>query len=471
MPFVFYDTETSGTETSFDQILQFAAILTDDQLMELDRFEIRSQLQPHIVPSPGALAVTGVTIGQLTDPKLPSHYDMVKAIRAKLMSWSPAVFVGYNSLDFDEMLVRQALYQTLHPPYLTNTNGNSRADILPLVLALNEFEPDVLKFQMRLDGKPSFKLDILAPANGFEHLNAHDALGDVEATLHIARLIRTRARGFWDHAIRLGTKSAAIDFALSEPLRLYTEFHYNRPHHWLVAPVAVDIDYSGHVISFDLAIDPDEVRGLDDEALAKRMMASPKPMRAIKANACPMILPWAKAAGRVDTYNLGAAELRRRAGIVQEDGEFRMRLLKVHSATRKHFEPSPYVEGQIHDGFPSAADQDRMVQFQRSTWPARSALADSFEDKRLRQLATRLIFFEHSEALDAAVKTEFNVAIAKRLLTTDKVPWMTLPRAIEEADAMLDTLGGADADRVCELLEYLKARRIDAADLMERLSS
>ena len=32
MPFVFYDTETTGTDTDFDQILQFAAIKTDDEL-------------------------------------------------------------------------------------------------------------------------------------------------------------------------------------------------------------------------------------------------------------------------------------------------------------------------------------------------------------------------------------------------------------------------------------------------------
>ncbi len=34
MPYVFYDTETTGTEKAFDQILQFAAIKTDDDLNE-----------------------------------------------------------------------------------------------------------------------------------------------------------------------------------------------------------------------------------------------------------------------------------------------------------------------------------------------------------------------------------------------------------------------------------------------------
>ena len=53
MGLVFYDTETTGTNTSFDQILQFAAIQTDSELNEIDRFEIRSRLLPHVVPGMG----------------------------------------------------------------------------------------------------------------------------------------------------------------------------------------------------------------------------------------------------------------------------------------------------------------------------------------------------------------------------------------------------------------------------------
>ena len=61
MSYVFYDTETTGTDTTFDQILQFAAILTDADLRELDRFEIRCRLLPHVIPAAGALLATRVS--------------------------------------------------------------------------------------------------------------------------------------------------------------------------------------------------------------------------------------------------------------------------------------------------------------------------------------------------------------------------------------------------------------------------
>ena len=125
MAFVFYDTETTGTHLHFDQILQFAAILTTDDLVEVERFEIRSRLLPHVVASPGAINVTSVTAAQLHDPAYPSHYEMACRIHQKLTEWEPAQFIGHNSIDFDEVLLRSAFYKSLLPVYLTNTNGNS----------------------------------------------------------------------------------------------------------------------------------------------------------------------------------------------------------------------------------------------------------------------------------------------------------------------------------------------------------
>ena len=101
MPYVFYDTETTGTETTFDQILQFAAIRTDDNLNELERSNIRCRLLPHIIPSPIALHVTHVTPAMLIDSALPSHYEMIRQIRETLLAWSPATFIGFNAMSFD----------------------------------------------------------------------------------------------------------------------------------------------------------------------------------------------------------------------------------------------------------------------------------------------------------------------------------------------------------------------------------
>ena len=155
MAYVFYDTETSGLSSEFDQILQFAAIRTDNDFNETDRFEIRSRLLPYIVPSPGALRVTGIGPDLLMDATLSSHYQATCQIREKLLEWSPAIFLGYNTIKFDEDFLRQALFQTLHSPYITNTQGNVRADVLRLVHAAVAYAPDCLAIPINDKGSLS----------------------------------------------------------------------------------------------------------------------------------------------------------------------------------------------------------------------------------------------------------------------------------------------------------------------------
>ena len=69
--FVFYDFETTGKSTKFDQPLQFGAIVTDGTFNEVERLDIRCQLAPHILPAPFALHVTRVKPEQTLNKNLP----------------------------------------------------------------------------------------------------------------------------------------------------------------------------------------------------------------------------------------------------------------------------------------------------------------------------------------------------------------------------------------------------------------
>ena len=81
MNFVFYDLETSGLSSSYDQILQFAAIVTDEKFVELERVNLRCRLSLHILPSPMALAVTGVLPKDFTDTNLPTEFEFAQSLR------------------------------------------------------------------------------------------------------------------------------------------------------------------------------------------------------------------------------------------------------------------------------------------------------------------------------------------------------------------------------------------------------
>jgi exodeoxyribonuclease-1 len=465
MPYVFYDTETTGTETAFDQILQFAAIRTDDDLNELDRFNIRCRLLPHIVPSPGALCVTRVAPAMLTDPALPSHYEAIRQIRAKLLEWSPAIFIGFNSIEFDENLLRQALFQTLHPAFLTNTNGNARSDVMRVAHAVSIYAPDSITVPTDDRGRQTFRLERLAPANGYNLDEAHEAMADVEATIYMARLARDRAPEIWQAMDRATAKNAVKEYVGAQSMFSLTERYFGRTYSWLVTPCGQNPEYDGQLAVFDLYYNPDEYRSLSAEELVGVLNASPKVIRSLRANGQPIMMPADAAPESTKALAVPPDELRRRVEVIQRDPDFQARVGQAQALRFADEEPSPHVEKRIYDGFPNAADQALMEQFHNADWPDRVGFADKIDDPRVSEFAYRLIYFERPDLLPAAKSAALDAWRAERALTEDDtVPWMTIRKALREADDLLKNASGDEATLLGEVKDFLY-------DLADRLGS
>jgi exodeoxyribonuclease I len=441
MAFIFYDTETTGTSTSFDQILQFAAIRTDADLNEIDRFEIRCRLQKHVVPSAGAMRVTGATVEQMTDPSLPSHYEMIRQIKAKLSSWSPAIFLGYNSIDFDEHLFRQALYQTLHDPHLTNRNGSCRGDILRCARIVDQFAKGVLNIPVNEKGKPNFKLDQLAPCNGFAHINAHDALGDVEATIHIAKIIRDKAPELWSSLLRFTNKTSAVDHLKNEPVIALGENYFGKAYTFYVTFLGEHADMPGKHAAFDLSVDPESLRILDHNQLVSRLGKQPKPVRSVRVNAHPLFIPTDIAIAQFPS-ELSEDELYQRAENIASDSDLKTRILVAWAASKEKAEPSPHVEDQIYDGFMGKQDEAILGRFHAVPWSERAALVSQLTDPRYRYLGYRLIYDESNELLPPKILSQLRVDIAGRVLSqVGDEKWNTISQEIKAVD---DFLGAND---------------------------
>jgi len=461
MALVFYDTETTGLHTSFDQILQFAAVLTDANFKEIDRFEIRCRLLPHIVPSPKAIHINQISVARLTERSLSTHYEMVCQIREKLLAWCPANFVGYNSISFDEHLIRQALYQCLHSPYLTNAPGNARADVMRILQFASVVAPNSFAIPLNDDGKPSFKLARIAPANGYSHTRAHDAIGDAEATLYLARLISERTPEVWSSAMRFSQKAAVIDFVTSEPMFLLTDNYFGVSYSWLVTYLEKNPENSSELYVYDLAIDPNELGGLNDDALLARMTVSPKPVRRLRANAAPNLLPAADAPATAFIGCIRMEELDRRASMLAADQELRARIVAAFKRSRGEKEASVHLEEQIYDDFTSDEDARILAEFHGAPWETRAAILTRLKDVRLRKLGRRLIYLERPDVLDAKTRNEFERAVARRVtVRDDSVPWLTLPKAILELDSMMAEVEdpGGQLSELAVHLDYWKSK-------------
>mgnify|MGYP006202995971 CR=1 FL=1 len=291
MNFAFFDLETTGTSPAFDHPLQFAAILTDAEFREIERVNLRCRLAPHVIPSPQALAVTGVRPHQLVDPELPNLFEFAQELTALVSRWSPAIWTGFNSIRFDEEMLRQMFYQNLQPEiFATQFNGNTRFDIMTAVFAVFQRYPDLLHWPVDETGPVRFKLDRLAPENGFEGHNAHDALGDVEATIHIARLIAERAPDLWTQLLanrEKGHVQAQLD--RFEPLDLVGRFGGGPPKAIMGCLCGYAAKNANQAYFFDLdSVDPQELTAASDADLIAAMEGEPRPLRSISINKVPV---------------------------------------------------------------------------------------------------------------------------------------------------------------------------------------
>ena len=55
--YVFYDTETTGLDINFSQIIQVGCVLTDCNFNILEELNLSSKVLPWIVPSPDAFYI------------------------------------------------------------------------------------------------------------------------------------------------------------------------------------------------------------------------------------------------------------------------------------------------------------------------------------------------------------------------------------------------------------------------------
>ena len=451
MIFAFYDLETTGISPAFDQPLQFAAILTDDAFREIERVNLRCRIAPHIIPSPWALAVTGLRPAQLVDPTLPSLFQFTQDIAALIERWSPATWTGFNSIHFDEEMLRQAFYQNLQPDiFATQFNGNTRLDVLTSLYAVWYRQPDLLKWPVDETGRVRFKLDLLAPQNGFVAHNAHDALGDVEATIHLARLIAQRAPELWAEILSNRDKAAVqTRLASFQPMALVERFGGGPPRATIGCFCGTSASNASQAAFFDLdAADPADLLAVDDATIFAAVDASPKIIRSLAVNKSP---------GLLAVPNPSPVHIQRAEVIAQAPG-FRDRVAKALAARypQDPEAPPPPVEKQIFGGFYSHADKALLTEFQRADWPRREEIVATLADPRLRQLGRRLVAFHAPELLSTEERAQYQAWLRQRWSAPDvpETEWTARDRALAAQSQMREN-GGVDPTLMDEIDAYL----------------
>jgi len=410
-----YDFETTGISPSRDRPLQVAGIRTNEALEEIgELLNIYCRPSDDILPHPAACLVTGITPAILQQKGL-CEAEFIQRLHQQL-STPGTCGAGYNSLRFDDEVTRYSLYRNFYDPYAREwQGGNSRWDLIDLVRTAYALRPEGIVWPEE-DGRVTLKLERLSVANGLEHLNAHDALSDVRATIGLARLIRDRQPRLYDYLYNLRRKQAVLEqITLLEPL-VHVSGRFSAARHFLsvVLPLGWHPRNRNALIVCDLQAEPQPLLQESAETLRQRLYTRrdqlaegvlPVPLKLVHVNKCPVLTPLkVLREGDIQRLGLDMPLCQERAAALREQRQlWSQKLDEIYR--EEGFPGSDDPEQQLYDGFLGERDR-RLCDEIRGLAPAELARHPSrFDDVRLQELLFRYRARNFPEALSSEEQT------------------------------------------------------------------
>lgn len=427
--YLFYDLETTGQSKCFDQVLQFAAIRTDLQLNEIERYSFQIKLNPDIIPNPEALLVHRIPVAAMLQGE--AEIDAISRIHA-ILNTPGTQSGGYNTISFDDEFLRFLFHRNLLPPYTHQwANECGRFDLYPLAQLYHLYHPTCLQWPTNSDGKISLKLEHLSNANQLAKGPAHQAITDVEATLALARIFmqnkemwsyamdffnkereqKRRAKitsvlettyGKYQLALLIG-KTGSSDFFQYPVLALGGHQHYKNQTLWL-------------------RLDKPELATTTRDTLTETTWVARQ-----KAGET-FLLPFS---GRFKQHitTERATVIESNLNWLSQNNALLLEIQRYHQHYKYPEVPNVDVDADLYvGGFLSRDEEQQCVQFHLAPEQKKSEVAARFKNPRLKEIATRLMGRYYPQYLTAELKEGY-------------AAYMQHINPLDEEDALVDWRG------------------------------
>ena len=440
MNYVFYDFETSGLNYYFDQPIQLAAKLVDENFNVLDELNEKCRLRDGVIPSPIALLITKTNLKDLSSKQ--SFYEFMDKIHQKLSSWSPAIFIGYNNINFDEKFLRSSLYHSLHAPYLTNTNNNSRTDLFKIILSICNLDKPYINIPIDKEkGRKSLKLEKIAENNKIKHEFAHDAMSDVDATLGVAEIIKNNDPDLWEHLMVFRNHNNVREF-IEENKICFLPPTTSTGDYTPVCYLTSNPDNAKELIFFNLC---EEVT---DEIISSRTrnigsLFKNKILKKVKSNDYPILLQYKhlddtlkeKYSKDKNNYDVKFKLLNSSSNFVMNINQYLVDQLADYQVdNRDYLSASEHVDEMLYNGFTGPSDWALIKKIDNLNKIDEIFIElGALEDKRLVELYKRKLYSDKQELLPEKNINNYKAYISNKIFDdSEKVPWTTISKAKAE---------------------------------------
>ena len=461
MNLAIWDIESSSASTDFGSIIEIGGVLVDENFKEKDRFNLRCSLPEGEVFQAMALIVNKTSIKQLTQTNL-SHYQMLAEVEKIFKKWSPAVFLGWSNIGFDDEMIRKEFFKGIRYPYLTNAAPNKRHDGINIARAAYAIDPSILEVEFNEKNNAVFKLESLARMQGIDSTDAHSALSDSIMTAKVLNIVKKKQPYTWESFFKTANKSDTETIIKKGEVITLNEYYYGKSRLHLVAPLhqkyCMHPIYAGWYYAFDLRIDIEPLLNLSINELKVEMKKSPKFLRTIRSNKAPIIVD-AKFGIQAEPYSaMDKSLINKRADIVKNNEKFSQNILHALREVAEEKEQSKtqediYAEESIYTKFTSNKDTALFPAWHAASWKDKLKLLDKFEDDRLVGFGKKIIYQEAPEVLPESMLKTIKREIAKRILSEKKEKWWTIPTLYTEIDTLREKYTNENDNEKLSLLD------------------
>ncbi|MCX6728109.1 MAG: exodeoxyribonuclease I [Candidatus Saccharibacteria bacterium] len=401
--FYFYDLETSGINPRESRIMQFAGQRTDLDLNPIgEPHNILIALSDDILPDPDAILITGIT-PQHTVAEGTTEADFLKTFEEEIATQG-TIFVGYNTIRFDDEFMRYTMYRNMYDPYTWQwKDDRSRWDLLDVVRMTRALRPEGITWPVDGAGKPTNRLELLTAQNGLDHAHAHDALSDVNATIDLAKLLRSHQPKLFDYLLSIRDKKSVKELVESGKPFVYCSGKYANEYQKTAVVIRLaDHPQKSGALVYDLRFDPTEFQAMEIDQLVdawrwqppedRREDAPRLPIKTLQFNRCPAVAPLAvldpdsQSRLQID-IDMIQANRDKLAG----DADFSKKVLGalaiLDAEQQKRFAEEPKtVDAQLYDGFMSDKDHSLMQDIRSAKPDDIGSYAEKCHDQRLKKL-------------------------------------------------------------------------------------
>ncbi len=461
MNLAIWDIESSSASTDFGSIIEIGGVLVDENFKEKDRFNLRCRLPEGEVFQAMALIVNKTSIKQLTQTNL-SHYQMLAEVEKIFKKWSPAVFLGWSNIGFDDEMIRKEFFKGIRYPYLTNAAPNKRHDGINIARAAYAIDPSILEVEFNEKNNAVFKLESLARMQGIDSTDAHSALSDSIMTSKVLNIVKKKQPSTWETFFKTANKSDTETIIKKGEIITLNEYYYGKSRLHLVAPLhqkyCMHPIYTGWYYAFDLRTDVEPLLNLSINELKVEMKKSPKFLRTIRSNKAPIIVD-VQYGMQAEPYNvMDKSLINKRADIIKNNEKFSQNILHALREVAEEKEQSKtqediYAEESIYTKFTSNKDTALFPAWHAASWKDKLKLLDKFDDDRLVGFGKKIIFQEAPEVLPESMLKTIKREIAKRILSEKKEKWWTIPTLYTEIDTLREKYTNENDNEKLALLD------------------